>query len=121
MRYCLTEARRRAVLALLTSFLGRRPTILSEELIGHEWAPVTRVTPDCVVPGSCATVVVKTRRVNGVGHGGPAHLRREQVGLRLAERSGVTPRIVAANDAIGVMAASDLGPGPTLQPLLRGP
>jgi hypothetical protein len=43
MRYCLTEARRRAVLALLTSFLGRRPTILSEELIGHEWAPVNPV------------------------------------------------------------------------------
>jgi hypothetical protein len=120
MRYCLTEARRRAVLALLTSFLGRRPTILSEELIGHEWAPVTRLTLDCVVPGSGSSVVVKTRRVDGVGHGGPAHLRREQVGLRLAERSGVTPRIVAANDAIGVMVSSDLGPGPDLESILLG-
>src|SRR6202163_2156795 len=106
MRYCLTEARRRAVLVLLTSLLRRRPTILSEEPLGHEWAPVTRLTLDCVVPGSGSIVVVKTRRVDGVVPGGPAYLRREQVGLRLAERSGVTPRLIAANDAIGVIVSS---------------
>src|ERR1700737_4250203 len=120
MRYALTEARRHAALELLAPLLGQRPTIVAEEPLGHEWAPVTRLTLNGALPGFGSSVVVKTRRVEGVGHGGPAHLRREQVSLRLAERSGVTPHLVAANDTIGVVISSDLGKGPDLESILLG-
>src|ERR1700730_18181190 len=118
MRYRLTEARRRAALVVLAQLLGRQPAIVSEEPLGHAWAPVTRLTLDCVVPGSGSSVVVKTRRVDGVGHGGHGHLRREEVGLRLGEGWRVTPRIVAANNAIGVVISSNLGRGPDLESVL---
>src|SRR5882757_5849717 len=120
MEYPLTEVRRRVVLDLLGPLLGERPSIVDEEPVGHVWAPVTRVTLDREIPGVGRTVVVKTRRVEGEGYGGPAHLRREQAGLRIAEATNATPRLIAADDAVGVVVTGDLGRWPTLESVLIG-
>jgi hypothetical protein len=108
------------VLELLAKQAGRCASIVAEEPVGHEWAPVTRISLDRPVPGFGSTVIVKTRRVEGEGHGGVPHLRREQAGLRLALGSGVTPRLLAAEDRAGVIIAADLGRWPSLETVLLG-
>jgi hypothetical protein len=108
------------VLELLGAALGERCSVAAEEPLGHQWAAVTRLTLDREIPGVGRTVVVKTRRVEGDGWGGPAHLRRELAGLRTAEPSGVTPRLIAADDRAGVVVTTDLGRWPTLASLLGG-
>jgi len=116
----LTEPRRRVAVALLERALGERPTILAEQPAGHAWAPVTRLTLDRALPDGGTRVIVKTRRVDGEGHGGPAHLRREHAGLRLAAAADVAPRVLGFDDAAGVLALTDLGPWPTLESVLLG-
>ncbi|MFG1909767.1 phosphotransferase family protein [Kribbella sp. NPDC048928] len=66
------------------------------------------------------TVIVKTRRVDGEGHGGPAYLRREVAGLRTAGPSGVAARVILMDDLVGVAVQSDLGIWPTLEAVLHG-
>jgi len=116
----LTEDRRRIVLTLLERVCGDRPAIVAEQPVGHAWAPVTRLRLDRVLPDGGSTVIVKTRRVDGEGHGGPAHLRREYAGLCLAASAGVAPRVLGFDDAAGVIAITDLGPWPTVEAVLLG-
>jgi hypothetical protein len=120
VEYPLTAARRGAVLDLLETVSGERPTIASEEPLGHQWAPVTRLTFQRELPGVGLTVVIKTRRVDGDGYGGPAYFRREQSGLATAGESRVTPRLITADDVVGVAITGDLGNWPTLEDILRG-
>jgi hypothetical protein len=116
----LTEERRRIALTLLERVLGERPAIVAEQAVGHAWAPVTRLVLDRVLPDGGSSVIVKTRRVDGDGHGGPAHLRREYAGLCLAASANVAPRVLGFDDATGVIAVTDLGRSPTVEAVLLG-
>jgi hypothetical protein len=107
-------------LALLRPTHGGAASLVAEQPLGHDWAPVTRLTFDRDLRGVGRTVVVKTRRVDGDGHGGPAHLRREEAALRMAAPTGVTARLIASDQAAGVVVASDLGSWPTLESVLLG-
>jgi len=128
MHYPLTIERQKAVLDGLTSICGRRPVIVDAQQVGHDWAPVTRLvferdlsglgTDPAEGPGR--TVIVKTRRVDGEGHGGPAYLRREAAGLRTAALSDVAARVILTDDQAGVVVQSDLGTWPTLETVLLG-
>ncbi|MFV2019653.1 hypothetical protein [Micromonospora sp. LOL_023] len=120
MHYPLTAHRRDTVLAILRPLHGGFASLVAEVPLGHDWAPVTRLTFDRDLPGVGRTVVVKTRRVNGAGHGGPAHLRREEAALRMAAPTGVTARPIAADQAAGVVITTDLGGWPTLESVLLG-
>ena len=91
---------------------------------GHQslaWCS-TGTYPGCPdeVEGSRRTVIVKTRRVDGEGYGGPAYLRREVAGLRTAAHSGVAARVILTDDHAGVVVQSDLGTWPTLERVLLG-
>lgn len=94
--------------------------LLGQVSIGHEWTPVTRLVLDRELPGVGDTVIVKTRRVDGEGHGGPAFLRRESAGLQTAQSSGVTPCLIHFDDDAGLVIQTDVGDWPTLQGLLMG-
>lgn len=116
--YPLTTARRDLVLARLSRLAGEPVTVVDEQHVGHAWAPVTRWVLDRDLPGSGGTVMIKTRRVDDSGHGGPAYLRREAAGLRTAAPTGVAAALIDFDDGAGVAIQSDLGDGPTLQDLL---
>lgn len=118
--YPLTAARRDQICSALSRLAGGPVRLTSEQHVGHEWAPVTRLGLDRDIPGIGSTVVVKTRRVEGEGHGGPAFLRREAAALRTAAPSGVTAQTIHVDDDAGVMLQTDLGEGPTLQDVLLG-
>ena len=128
MHYPLTIERQQAVLDGLARICGRRPVIADAQQVGHDWAPVTRLVFDRDLSGLGAgptegpsrTVIVKTRRVDGEGHGGPAYLRREAAGLRTAVLSGVAARVTLTDDQAGVVVQSDLGTWPTLETVLLG-
>ncbi|GAB3923810.1 hypothetical protein GCM10029976_014580 [Kribbella albertanoniae] len=124
MQYPLTIERQNAVLDGLTSICGQRPVIVGAQQVGHHWAPVTRLVFDRELPGLGAdagrTVIVKTRRVDGDGYGGPAYLRREVAGLRTALVSDVAARVILTDDRAGVLVQSDLGTWPTLETVLLG-
>lgn len=128
MHYPLTSERYDAVLDGLTSICGRRPIVVDAQQVGHDWAPVTRLVFDRELSGlgtelaedAGRTVIVKTRRVDGEGHGGPAYLRREVAGLRTAAFSGVAARVILSDDQAGVVVQSDLGTWPTLETVLLG-
>ncbi|MGW6276404.1 phosphotransferase family protein [Kribbella sp. NPDC055071] len=127
MYHPLTDDRRRAVLDGLASVCGQRPEVVDARQIGHDWAPVTRLVFDRDLAGlgvdspedRARTVIVKTRRVDGEGHGGPAYLRREIAGLRTVP-SGVAARVIMADDQAGVVVQADLGTWPTLETVLLG-
>ncbi|MET7420068.1 hypothetical protein [Dactylosporangium sp. NPDC005555] len=95
-------------------------SLVAEVPLGHDWAPVTRLMFDRDLPGVGRTVVVKTRRVDGAGHGGPTHLRREEAALRTAAPTGVTARLIASDQASGVVVTTDLEDWPTLESVLLG-
>ncbi|MFC7624539.1 phosphotransferase [Microlunatus sp. GCM10028923] len=117
----LTPARRAAALAALRGLAEGSPVaIVAEQHLGHDWAPVTRLTLDRELPGIGDSVVVKTRRVDGSGHGGPAYLRREASGLGYAGFSGVAARLLYVDPTADLTIQSDLGDWPTLQDLLLG-
>ena len=128
MHYPLTIERQNAVLDGLTSICGRRPVIVDAQQVGHDWAPVTRLVFDRDLSGLGTdpaegpgrTVIVKTRRVEGEGHGGPAYLRREAAGLRTVVLSDVAARVILTDDQAGVVVQSDLGTWPTLETVLLG-
>jgi hypothetical protein len=120
VHYSLTAHRRDTVLALLRPLHGGSVSLVAEVPLGHDWAPVTRLMFDRDLPGVGRTVVVKTRRVDGAGHGGPTHLRREEAVLRTAAPTGVTARLVASDQAAGVLITTDLGDWPTLESVLLG-
>jgi hypothetical protein len=119
-QYPLTEQRREAVLEALAGLCGQRPAIVEERHVGHSWAPVTRVLLDAQYDGVGRSVIVKTRRVDGEGFGGPAHLRREIVGLRVARTTGIAAQVLHVDDVIGFVIQSDLGSWPTLESVLLG-
>ncbi|WP_165956619.1 phosphotransferase [Kribbella antibiotica] len=116
----MTNKRRTAVLDGLQAACGQRPTVVAEHQVGHEWAPVTRLVFDRDLPGVGRTAIVKTRRVDGEGHGGPAYLRREVAGLRAAAPSGTAAQLILYDDRSGVVVQSDLGVWPTLEKVLHG-
>jgi len=118
--YSLTAHRRDTVLALLRPLHDGSASLVAEQPLGHDWAPVTRLTFDRDLRGVGRTVVVKTRRVDGDGHGGPAHLRREEAALRMAAATGVAARLIASDQAAGVVVTSDLESWPTLESVLLG-
>nr|WP_238345277.1 phosphotransferase [Actinopolymorpha cephalotaxi] len=105
-------------MAFLTRLAGRPCRLVREQPLGHEWAPTTRLALDTELPGIGHSVVVKTRRVEGEGHGGPAYLRREAAGLYTAEVSGVAARVIHVDDDAGTVIVTDLGEWPSLQDLL---
>lgn len=119
-QYPLDRRHRAAVVATLTQLAGQPVRVVREEGLGHDWAPTTRLHLAAPLPDLGDTVIVKTRRTDGDGHGGPPYVRREAAGLRTAVGSGVTARLVAADAAEGWLVQSDVGPGPTLQMLLLG-
>lgn len=118
--YPLTVARRDQIPAALARIAGGPVHLTVEQPIGHQWAPVTRLGLDRALPGIGSSVVAKTRRVDGEGHGGPAFLRREVAALSTAAASGVTARLIHVDDDAGLMLQSDLGDWPTLQDHLLG-
>lgn len=118
--YPLTTARRDQICSALSRLAGGPVRLTSEQHVGHYWAAVTRLGLDRDIPGIGSTVVAKTRRVEGEGHGGPAFLRREAAALRTAAPSGVTARTIHVDDDAGVMLQTDLGEWPTLQDVLLG-
>lgn len=118
--YPLTAVRRDQICSALSRLAGGPVRVTSEQHVGHDWAPVTRLGLDRDIPGIGATVVAKTRRVEGEGHGGPAFLRREAAALRTAAPSGVTAQTIHVDDDAGVMLQTDLGEWPTLQDVLLG-
>ncbi len=128
MHYPLTPERCQVVLDALVTVCGERPVLIDMHAVGHDWAPVTRLVFDRDLPGlslgetesSGRTVIVKTRRVDGEGHGGPPYLRREVAGLRTAAPSGVTARVILSDDHAGVVVQTDLGTWPTLETVLLG-
>jgi Ser/Thr protein kinase RdoA (MazF antagonist) len=104
-------------LAVATELLGRGAPAAVEPF-GGEYAPVTRLRYR-----DGTSVVVKTRRVEGAGWGGPHHLRRELVALSLLDGLGVdvAPSVLAADEAAGVVVMRDLGADrPTLEAQLLG-
>ncbi|TWD80134.1 phosphotransferase family enzyme [Kribbella amoyensis] len=126
MHFPLTRARLDVVLDGLSTVCGRRPVVVEAEGVGHEWAPVTRLVFDDELPGlgldgdGGRSVIVKTRRVDGEGHGGPAYLRREVAGLRTIAAEDVAARVLLVDDEAGLVVQSDLGVWPTLEQILLG-
>lgn len=118
--YPLTAARRDRICSALSRLAGGPVRLISEQHVGHDWAPVTRLGLDRGIPGVGSTVVAKTRRVEGEGHGGPAFLRREAAALRTAAPSGVAAQAIHVDDDAGVMLQTDLGEWPTLHDVLLG-
>lgn len=116
----LTAERLETIRAALARIAGGDIHVVSVRHLGHDWAPVSRVVLDRDVPGVGSSVVVKTRRVDGPGHGGPAFLRREAAALRTSAASGVSAPPILMDDAAGVVLQSDLGAWPTLQEHLLG-
>jgi hypothetical protein len=116
----LTSDRRERITVALARIAGHAVRIEDEQHVGHEWAPVTRLHLDRELPGIGSSVIVKTRRVEGDGHGGPPYLRREAAGLETGIRAGVVPELIDFDDVTGVLIESDLGPWPTLQDQLLG-
>ncbi len=114
--YPLTPEHLELVLDGLGEVWGRRPVVAEVQAVGHEWAPVSRVRFE----GAPRTVIVKTTRVDGEGHGGPAYLRREIAGLRMAARSRVAAQVLWADHDAGIVVQSDLGSWPTLEEVLLG-
>lgn len=98
-----------------------RSALVEVEPLGGAYAPVTRLRFQDAVAGGATSVVVKTRRVDGAGWGGPHHLRRELVALEVgAGRHGVAPTVLAADEPAGLVVLSDLGRWPSLETLLLG-
>jgi hypothetical protein len=60
------------------------------------------------LPGVGRTVVVKTSRADGAGHGGLAHLRREEAVCGRLRPPGGTARLSASDQAAGVVITTDL-------------
>lgn len=100
-----------------------RSAIVDVEPLGGDHAPVTRLCfrEPVAGAGGATSVVVKTRRVDGDGWGGPHHLRRELVALEVtAGRHGVSPSVLAADEPAGLVVLSDLGRWPSLEKVLLG-
>lgn len=121
MHHPLTPDRLAAVLRLLD--VPDRSWVVAAEGLGSEYAPVTRLRFDRPVgPGGDRSVVVKTRRVDGPGWGGPHHLRREiaALGLGAVLDHPATARLLGVDEPAGVVVASDLGSWPSLEAVLLG-
>ena len=117
----LTSARLDRALDLLG--VTDRSTLVDVEPLGGDYAPVTRLRFRDPVAGAggASTVVVKTRRVDGAGWGGPHHLRRELVALDVSGGGhGVAPTVLAADEPAGLVVLADLGRWPSLETLLLG-
>lgn len=115
----LSAPRCARVLELLAPILGERPRVVTAHPLGSEWAPVTRLRLDTLLPGGGTSVVVKTTRQGSGEWGVIEHLRRERVALELLAGSGVAPTLLAADDAFELIVMTDMQ-GPRLEELLLG-
>lgn len=121
MHHPLTPARLARTLELLE--VADPSAVVAREPLGREYAPVTRLRfrDPVEAAGGATTVVVKTRRVDGPGWGGPHHLRRELVALQLADgRHDLSPALLAGDEPAGLLVLSDLGPWRSLEDVLLG-
>ncbi|WP_157683632.1 phosphotransferase [Microlunatus soli] len=116
----LTDDGRDLIIAALSRIAGRPIAVIDQQHVGHDHAPVTRLRLDQDLAGVGDSVMIKTRRTDGAGHGGPPFLRREAAGLLTAADSGVTPRLLHFDDRAGLAIQTDVGTWPTLQELLLG-
>lgn len=119
-QFPLDPERRQAVISHLSRLAGQPVTVAAEQGLGHDWAPTTRLQLAEEIAGIGTSVVIKTRRTDGAGHGGPAHMRREAAGLRTAAGSGVTPALLGFDGVGGWVLQADAGDAPTLQDALLG-
>ena len=110
----------RLAIALELLDVGDPSPVVSAEGLGGDHAPVTRLRFDRPVGAEGgSSVVVKTRRVDGAGWGGTHHLRREIAALAVVpSAAGVTPRLLAADEAAGVIVLEDVGASRTLEAVL---
>ena len=115
LQHPLTDERREAAIAC-AGLADRGPVVASEPL-GGAWAPVTRLRFAGGDP-----VVVKTRRVEAGGWGGPHHLRREAVALAVLDADAqVAATLLGFDDRAGVVVTTDVGAGvPTVEDVLLG-
>lgn len=118
--HLLDDDRRDQVIAVLSKLTDEAIDVIDEDHVGHDYAPVTRLRFDRHLSGIGDSVMIKTRRTDGDGHGGPPYLRREAAGLLTARDSGVTPQMLHFDDVAGLVIQTDVRPGPTLQELLMG-
>ena len=91
-------------------------TVVRTEDLGGSWAQVVRATLD-----DGTSVVVKERRRHGGGWGyDPANLRNERAALEALASADetISPRLLAGDDAAGVIVMTDLGQGATVEDLL---
>ncbi len=116
----LSDRDRARALRLVSELVACPVSVVGEEPLGSDWAPVTRFTLDYPVSPSGDTVIVKTRRAVGGDWGAGRHVERERAGLQLVRGLGIGPDVLAADEALGVLVLSDLT-GPTLEDALLGP
>lgn len=114
----MREDQRVSIERLVASAFGGRVGIIGETDLGGDWAPVWRLSLD-----NGSTVVVKTRREESGPWGGEAAvLDNERRGLELVTGLGidVAPRLLAADEELGIVVMTDVGTGPSVQDLLFG-
>jgi hypothetical protein len=112
------DAHRRArALELLAEVSGRPVQILTEEPLGSDWAPVTRLRLDRPIRDVGDTVIVKTRRVVLADWGKGRHVEHELAGLRAVASLDLAPRVVASDEHVGVIIMCELA-GQTLETVL---
>lgn len=107
----------RIVERLIAEATGTTVRVLDWNPIAHEvyGRTIARATVDV----GC-TVIVKRRRDAGEFRAEPAFLRNEITALRFLDdrASRLAPRLVAADDASGLIVMEDLGDGPSLEDVL---
>lgn len=113
----LTAPARDAAMTIVRRHCGTRATVVADEPLGHRWAPVTRLRVRDTGSRRLSSVVVKTVRTTGDGHGGPAFLRRELVAHELARSSGVVAELLGADLEAGVVVLAAIY-GPTVETCL---
>ena len=102
----------------MASAFGGNVRIVGATDLGGDWAPVRRLSLD-----NGSTVVVKTRREESGPWGGEAAvLDNERRGFELVSGLGidVAPRLLAADEELGIVVMTDVGTGPSVQDLLFG-
>ncbi len=112
------ENQRGTTEGLLTKAFGEQVRIIGATHLGDGWAPVRRLTLD-----NGATVVIKTRREQtGPWGDAAAALDNERRGLELVNDLviDVAPRLLAADDELGMILMTDVGTGPSVQDVLLG-
>lgn len=117
------DAERAACLRLLHEVSGSPVRIAETQGLGSAWAPVTRLVLAADYPRIGRSVVVKTRRHDEAGWGGHrSNLIAERKALTFLAEVGlaVAPRLLAFDEAAGVLVMEDLGAAPSVEQVLFG-